>query len=635
VFPPDTENTPYLRHAQTCQATPSTCYEPLLTGAPGYADVPEGTKFGEGEVSDATVVGGTPDLSHLIVRSGTSLSEWSAAAPPTERLRPVSVLPAGGGTLGGKEGRLGREGAGEETANARWAVSADGSRVVWTWVDSNGDAGLYLRVNATEPQSAISAGHCTEPARACTIRVDTVQGGSGNGQIEPEFQIATKDDSRIFFSDDQQLLQGASFSRSGGGDLYECEVLVESTEPRCVLHDVALGTGMEHEESTQSGVLGASEDGSYLYFVSSGLKLYMVHYDAAAKSWEAPVFIATLSQADSKDWQAELTRQTARVSPDGKWLAFMSSLSLTGYDNHDAHSGQPDEEVFLYNGETHRLVCASCNPTGGRPHGVLDVAEGGTSLLADHPGIWGGSWLGANIPSWNGSTSVDPNYQPRYLSDSGRLFFNSSDALVPQDVNGTEDVYEWEPAGVGGCTTSLSTFNPATGGCISLISSGTSAAESAFLDASESGNDVFFLTAEKLVSQHIDTAAGAFDVYDAHVCSPASPCPASPVAPPECVTADACRAAPSPQPGVFGAPASATFSGAGNVAPTQPAAAAPKTAAQLRAEKLARALRACRSKRDRRRRAACERQARRLHGTAANAKQSGRARRAGYERRVK
>ena len=26
----------------------------------------------------------------------------------------------------------------------------------------------------------------------------------------------------------------------------------------------------------------------------------------------------------------------------------MSDRSLTGYDNHDAHSGKPDEEVFLY-----------------------------------------------------------------------------------------------------------------------------------------------------------------------------------------------------------------------------------------------------------------------------------------------
>ena len=40
-------------------------------------------------------------------------------------------------------------------------------------------------------------------------------------------------------------------------------------------------------------------------------------------------------------------------------------------------------------------------------------------------------------------------YQQRYLSDDGRLFFNSFDSLVPQDTNGKADVYEYEPAGVG------------------------------------------------------------------------------------------------------------------------------------------------------------------------------------------
>jgi hypothetical protein len=40
-------------------------------------------------------------------------------------------------------------------------------------------------------------------------------------------------------------------------------------------------------------------------------------------------------------------------------------------------------------------------------------------------------------------------YQSRRLSDGGRVFFNSDDGLVPQDVNGMEDVYEWEREGVG------------------------------------------------------------------------------------------------------------------------------------------------------------------------------------------
>jgi hypothetical protein len=35
----------------------------------------------------------------------------------------------------------------------------------------------------------------------------------------------------------------------------------------------------------------------------------------------------------------------------------MSERSLTGYDNRDAVSGLPDEEVYLYEGDEERGVC--------------------------------------------------------------------------------------------------------------------------------------------------------------------------------------------------------------------------------------------------------------------------------------
>jgi hypothetical protein len=222
--------------------------------------------------------------------------------------------------------------------------------------------------------------------------------------------------------------------------------------------------------------------------------------------------------------------------------------------------------VYLYNGETGRLVCASCDPTGARPIGgeaPLANADRGFSLAKQNS-------LAAVIPTWTPFELLVSRYQSPYMSDSGRLFFNSDDALVPQDVNGTWDVYEYEPLGVPAgsvheCTREGATFSPHSEGCIGLISSGGSAEESAYLGASEDGGDVFFLTSAKLVPQDFDTS---LDVYDAHECTSALPCFPAPVAqPPECTTTDACRAAPSPQPSIFGAPASATFNGAGNLAP--------------------------------------------------------------------
>jgi hypothetical protein len=198
-------------------------------------------------------------------------------------------------------------------------------------------------------------------------------------------------------------------------------------------------------------------------------------------------------------------------------------------------------------------------------------------------------------------------YQPRYLSDSGRLFFDSPDALVPQDTNGLEDVYEYEPAGVGGCVVGGAMFSERLGGCVNLVSSGTSSSESVFYDASENGDDVFFITTSRLVGEDYDTG---YDVYDAHVCTASVPCKPVPVSSPPCTSGDSCKAAPSPQPEIFGPAPSATFNGIGNVIASPPVH--PTVKSLTNAQKLARALRACHMKRGRAR-GVCEARARRRY----------------------
>jgi hypothetical protein len=199
-------------------------------------------------------------------------------------------------------------------------------------------------------------------------------------------------------------------------------------------------------------------------------------------------------------------------------------------------------------------------------------------------------------------------YQPRYLSDSGRLFFNSLDALVPQDVNGNSDVYQYEPAGLGSCSPASASFSERSGGCTDLISSGSSAQQSAVLDASASGGDVFFLSTAKLSSADIDQS---YDVYDAHICTSASPCIAQPPeVPPPCSTEASCKASPTPQPSIFGAPASATFEGPGNLS----APPSPTPAKLTRHQLLLKALKSCHSKHNRHKRFTCEKQARKKYG---------------------
>jgi len=136
-----------------------------------------------------------------------------------------------------------------------------------------------------------------------------------------------------------------------------------------------------------------------------------------------------------------------------------------------------------------------------------------------------------------------------------------------------------------------------------------------FADASEDGSDVFFTTAQPLVGQDTDEIA---DLYDAHV---EGGLPA-PVPPGACSSPEACRGASSPAP-VPQAPTSATFTGPGNPTPPAPASGGappkPRTAAQIRAEKLTRALKACRKDRSRKKRVACEKSAHKSYGAATGA----------------
>jgi hypothetical protein len=553
LSPEATEKTIYLRDDA------DGLYTPIVY--PG--DVPAGTKFEpserelavNGTATDIRFRGASPTLGAVVFSSpipliaslqgagkGEDLYEWIAG-----RLYLASVLPDGEPAIAaGLGSSLGSYNSSPELGDTRHAVSADGAHVFWS------DSAFHL--------------YATDPATGASVQVDAAQGAPEPSVGAAEFQLASSDGTKVFFTDKEPLT--ASSSR---GDLYEYD-----TETGA-LTDLTID-GKAGENTEMVGLATAGEDGSYVYFVargvlasggalSGGYNLYVAHESAGA--WTT-TFIATLSLGDSPDWgnkheiagngttsQAYPNLLRSEVSPDGRYFAFMSTQSLTGYDNRDAVSGTPDAEVYLYDARANLLVCASCNPTGARPVGTLSESlyfntSGevfGHEVGFDPGGEWGEATLAASLPAWS------EWHQPRYLEDSGRLFFDGLDELVPQATNGVADVYEYEPQGVGSCAR--------PGGCAALISGGGSAVESLFLDASASGDDAFFYTAERLVPQDADTA---YDVYDAHVCSVAAPCTTVPAAPPPCTTADSCRAAPGPQPAIFGAPPSATFSGTGNLA---------------------------------------------------------------------
>jgi DNA-binding beta-propeller fold protein YncE len=615
-----------------------------------------------------SIRGATPDLSHVVLSavvpllssappSSRELYEWheedSSEGGHEGKLQLVNELPDGKLSTGRTE--VGEVGGLNVANNTRHAISNNGLRVFWSSVllegsepDESTEPHLYMRDTAKEQ----------------TIRLDQPKAGV-HKQVEnaaftgeAKFMAASADGSTVLFTDSRPLTEESGAEEAlqpeeRKADLYECEISETAGQDSCALSDLTPRQGGE-QARVLGTTLGSTEtDASRVYFVANGVLTSAAnsegekatpggcpnHNEGAAliqplgatcnlylSTREAPgvfktTFIARISDLDSPDFEAskgDLGRLTARVSPNGRYLAFMSERSLTGYDNRDVNSDQPDEEVYIYDAQANRLVCASCNPSGQRPLGVFDQSLGsneGQGLFVDRPEIWANAqvdddpWLAGSVPGWDTQTRESAMYQDRYLLDDGRLYFNSSDALVPQDTNGKEDVYEYEPPEIGNCTEASPTFSSKSNGCISLISSGTSEQESDFLDASESGSDVFFLTSAQLVKG----AEANFSVYDAHVCESNCPAPAPPPAAP--CHGEECHGAPPTSP-TFAAPSSTTFSGSGNVVPAQQALPFTSVKKPLtRAQLLAAALKSCKKKHNEKKRVACERQARKRYGS--------------------
>jgi hypothetical protein len=180
------------------------------------------------------------------------------------------------------------------------------------------------------------------------------------------------------------------------------------------------------------------------------------------------------------------------------------------------------------------------------------------------------------------------------------VFFDATVPLVPNDLNGVSDVYEWERDGAGGCEIEK--------GCIFLLSGGASTAGSYFVDAGVNGDDVFIATRAQLSS--VDRNEN-MDLYDVRVKG------ATPPSPPAC-SGSGCQGVP-PAPPIFATPSSVTFNGVGNFPPPFGTGVKPKSKTPTRAQRLSRALKVC-AKKQQRKRASCRALARRRYGAESRAK---------------
>jgi hypothetical protein len=651
-----TERTPYVRSNETCEADHTSCYTPLV--AP--YDVKAGTQFGtqvhfagaNAKMSDVALSSSAHLTSEEIANPGPTLYQWSNS---TRALRVISLGPDG---KPAPESTLGY--VNNEIPNIRHAVSANGSRYIFSssFASLSGEKlhFLYLR----------------SMSQGSSIRLDTPEPGvtqtelcAGKAVCEnPRFEDANADGSTVFFSDEERLTHNSG-ATAGRPDLYACDVQEAEVEGSmqvtgCKLTDLTAAKAGE-SGFIQGTMIGASEDGSTAYFVADGAiggqeagtcgpgqegkakeahegpeaqivstscNLFVAKRDEAG-TWGTAQAVQRLSAEDEPDWgtkPGDLEQVSAHVSPNGEWLAFMSDLSLTPpYSTVDVNSGRRAEEVYLYNARTQKTVCASCDPSGARPDAILDQQSSGEGigLLIDRPLRWTSRRLAANVPSYTKLSLNEANYQSRFVSNEGRVFFNSVEGLVPQDQNGKADVYQYEPAGIatGSCDEGLETFVSRQEGCVALISSGTATKESAFLDASSTGQDVFFASPAQLSPLDKDTS---YDVYDSTICGVAGrpECLAPPaVLPPPCEESETCKPGTNGSSGTLTNAPSETPSSANNTSAQHEVLGTkseekPKTVVKplTRAQKLKKALAACKKDKKKSKRHACEITARKKYG---------------------
>jgi hypothetical protein len=441
----------------------------------------------------------------------------------------VSVLPSGSSAPGG-----GEAGAGEN-GSLQNAISSDGSRVFFTTRENPATAQAVTR--------AVSASQKNVP-----------------GEPQPAtFWSARADGSEVLFSSAEQLTEDDT---NESADLYRYNVgtrrLTKLTNPVT-------------PEATIQGVLGESEDGSYIYFAGRGqTSVEPTGSEGNVYMWHDGVVTLVAADGALNAPQGILLgrEQTSRVSAGGTKLVFASQEDLTGYSpTVDAQCPSGCAEIYLYDAEAPPLRCVSCRPDGG--------PEAGPALLAPQSL---GERASAAFPAASGRS---------FSTDGQKIFFSSPDSLVPEDTNGKYDAYEYED------------------GAAHLISSGEGAGNSYFADAGEDGADVFFTTDEPLVGQDVDENV---DLYDAHQDGgyPLPPQASTPCA------GDGCQGPPASAPRLAGS-ATAVASGQGNLAPALPSPIAASKKPLTRAQKLSKALKACHARKRRSRRKACEAQARKRY----------------------
>lgn len=447
-------------------------------------------------------VGASTDMSRIFFQSDEQLTPDTPAGATESyewyegQVSLIGRLPNGEIALGGASVGRGIPPFGSYPATES-AIAKDGSQVVLTM---GTPSQLYLREGGHSRLISYSQreGAVGEPAPDGATFVGTTSEG---GRL-----------STIYFVSPDLLTndaEGGEPTAPNENELYAYDMETGKLSFLSIDTEPANEPGNEVGARVSPYWMASSEDGSYVYFganskltpdASTNGGLYLWH-DGTVR------FVAALAEFPNTSSSG---RARYRISADGRRLLFIERNQLT-----EAPVASNVPEAYLYDADSDELNCISCRSDG------TTVGEA--------------SFQGFNV----GYGGLDNQmYLSRNLSrDGSRAFFESTEALVPGDINGAPDVYEWHD------------------GSLHLVSTGRWPTGARLLDASANGRDVFIATREPLVWADTDNFA---DVYDSREDGGFLEATRG-----EC-SAGACQGEPGGA-ASWSAPGSATVAGAGNV----------------------------------------------------------------------
>lgn len=361
------ENNAYLAGASSDLSTVVWSQElPLLAPPAALAGYPPDTHEHGGEVY-ASFDGADQELVGLVPASGAECGPSSGGC----------VVPPCGAAMGNFSGEVQPHGFPVENAFAptQGAVSGDGSQVVFTSPapSTEGTPGcvsseVYLREDGTR-----------------TVEVSASQraGGDPNGPRRKLYAGTAEEDghiSTVFFTSPEELTEDSNTgSKDQGNDLYAYSV--KTGELTDITPD---GNPADANGASVVSFIGSSTNGQIVYFTADGVltgkpnslgetaqpgvsNLYVYDHEN-----NTTTFIAPGGGVEGPSTGEHLTSKvsiTSQVTPDGRHLVFVSKESLTSYDQ-DGYG-----EVYLYDEATNDLACVSCDTSGTPPSGSAFLAE--------------------------------------------------------------------------------------------------------------------------------------------------------------------------------------------------------------------------------------------------------------------